>query len=85
MKLFEYMATGRAILTSDLPVIREVLNESNALLRPTGRSASLAKFSRGTYSKIPRLCDKLERMPARDAQNYSWKERERKALDAFPD
>ena len=27
MKMFEYMAVERAIITSDLPVIREVLNE----------------------------------------------------------
>ena len=31
MKMFEYMAARRAIVTSDLPVIREVLNEKNAL------------------------------------------------------
>jgi glycosyltransferase involved in cell wall biosynthesis len=31
MKMFEYMAAGRAIVTSDLPVIREVLNEKNAV------------------------------------------------------
>ncbi|MGZ9166382.1 MAG: glycosyltransferase family 4 protein, partial [Anaerolineales bacterium] len=30
MKMFEYMAAGRAIVSSDLPVIREVLNEQNA-------------------------------------------------------
>jgi glycosyltransferase involved in cell wall biosynthesis len=32
MKLFEYMACGRPILSSDLPVFREVLNERNAVL-----------------------------------------------------
>lgn len=32
MKLFEYMACGRLIIASDLPVLREVLNEENALL-----------------------------------------------------
>jgi glycosyltransferase involved in cell wall biosynthesis len=31
MKMFEYMAAGRAIVTADLPVIREVLNEKNAV------------------------------------------------------
>ena len=31
MKMFEYMAAGRAIVTSDLPVIREVLNEESAV------------------------------------------------------
>lgn len=32
LKIFEYMAAGRAMIASDLPVLREVLNESNALL-----------------------------------------------------
>lgn len=32
MKLFEYMACGRPILSSDLPVFREVLNKNNAIL-----------------------------------------------------
>ncbi len=32
LKLFEYMASGRPIIASDLPSIREVLNENNALL-----------------------------------------------------
>ncbi|MER8199388.1 glycosyltransferase family 4 protein [Streptomyces microflavus] len=35
MKLFEYMAHGRAIIASDLPVLREVLQDGvNCLLRP---------------------------------------------------
>ena len=40
LKLFEYMAVGRAIIASDLPVLREVLNEGNALLCPPGDVAS---------------------------------------------
>lgn len=32
MKMFEYMSAGKAIISSDLPVIREVLNESNSIL-----------------------------------------------------
>ena len=31
MKMFEYMASGRAIVSADLPSIREVLNEGNAV------------------------------------------------------
>jgi glycosyltransferase involved in cell wall biosynthesis len=37
MKLFEYMAAGRAIVASDLPPLREVLtHEQNCLLVPPG-------------------------------------------------
>jgi glycosyltransferase involved in cell wall biosynthesis len=32
MKTYEYMATGKPIISSDLPALREVLNESNAIL-----------------------------------------------------
>ena len=41
LKLFEYMSTGRPIICSDLPVLREVLSHKhNALLVPPGDSAS---------------------------------------------
>ena len=32
MKMFEYMASGRAIISADLPSIREVLNEGNSVM-----------------------------------------------------
>jgi glycosyltransferase involved in cell wall biosynthesis len=32
LKIFEYMSCKKAIIASDLPVLREVLNESNAIL-----------------------------------------------------
>jgi glycosyltransferase involved in cell wall biosynthesis len=34
MKMFEYMAAGRAILSSNLPVLREVLDDSMAVFCP---------------------------------------------------
>jgi len=36
MKMFEYMASGRAIVSADLPSIREVLNEGNAVFAEAG-------------------------------------------------
>lgn len=34
LKIFEYMASQRPMICSDLPVLREVLNEKNAILAP---------------------------------------------------
>src|SRR5690606_19885917 len=43
LKLFEYLALGRAIVASDLPAIREVLtHDVDALLVPPGDAAALA-------------------------------------------
>ena len=84
MKLFEYMATGRAILTSELPVIREVLDESNACFAPPEDLLAWKNALSNLFNDPGRM-DRLANNARRDAQNYSWKERERKALDAFPD
>jgi glycosyltransferase involved in cell wall biosynthesis len=32
LKIFEYMASGKTIISSDLPVLREVLNKENSIL-----------------------------------------------------
>jgi glycosyltransferase involved in cell wall biosynthesis len=36
LKMFEYLAARRPVLASDLPILREVLNESNAIILPIG-------------------------------------------------
>jgi glycosyltransferase involved in cell wall biosynthesis len=49
MKMFEYMAAGRAIVCADLPVIREVLNEENAVFVETNGGRAASSESRGAY------------------------------------
>jgi glycosyltransferase involved in cell wall biosynthesis len=50
LKLFEYLALGRAIVAPDKPNIREVLaHEDNALLFPDGQQAAMS-------AAIERLC-----------------------------
>jgi glycosyltransferase involved in cell wall biosynthesis len=48
LKLFEYMSTGRAIVCSDLPVLREVMHaDHNALLvRPDDAAAWVSAVER---------------------------------------
>lgn len=82
MKMFDYLAAGRAILTSDLPVIHEVLNETNAVFAPPedleGWSAAL-----GRLLADPGLREQLATQARRDAGAYTWQGRARRALDRF--
>lgn len=76
MKMFEYMAAGRLIISSDLPVLREVLGEHNAVLCPPDDVAAwVAAVRRARQDDAWR-----EAMGARarlDAQKYSWENRVR--------
>lgn len=82
LKMFEYMATGRAILTSDLPVLREVLNESNALFYAIEDFNDLKlKFSQLVTDAA--LRDRLSRQAKADVGQYSWKKRMEKIINAF--
>ena len=83
MKMFEYLATGRAIIASDLPVFHEVLNDKNAVFCAPDNPAEWV-------SALQNLLDNPEKRAAlaaqarADAQNYSWTERARRILDGFP-
>jgi glycosyltransferase involved in cell wall biosynthesis len=82
MKMFEYMACRRAIISSDLPVIREVLNPANAMLCPPD---DIGVWSQAVGSLI---YDEEKRRTLADQawgdiQQYSWLERARKALNGF--
>jgi glycosyltransferase involved in cell wall biosynthesis len=82
MKMFEYMACKRAIISSDMPVIREVLNPANAMLCPP---ADIDVWSQALgsliYDEEKRLA--LASQAWTDIQQYTWLERARKALDGF--
>jgi glycosyltransferase involved in cell wall biosynthesis len=75
LKLFEYMASGRPIVASDLPSIREVLvHERNALLVPPGNPQALT-------AAIRRLKDDrdlgaaLAARALEDVSGYTWEKR----------
>lgn len=81
MKMFEYLATGRPIISSDLAVFREVLNNDNALLCPPG---NLDKWRDAITTLIedPQLCEKLSTAARTSAKQYCWVERARNILQA---
>jgi len=84
MKMFEYMAAGRAILSSDLPVLREVLGEANAVLcppPPAGAAAWEAALARLSASEDLRR--RLSAQARRDVSQYAWRERAQRSLEGF--
>ena len=75
LKLFEYMAAGRAIVASDLPSIREVLTgDVNALLVTAGDPAALAAGLRRLLTDR-QLAERLARAAFHEADRYTWARR----------
>lgn len=83
LKLFEYMSYGKAIIASDIAVLREVMNENNAVLvdpnNPSGWAAAVERL----------LCDvellnRLASGAATDfARRYTWEARARRILQVL--
>jgi len=82
MKMFEYMACQRAIISSDLPVIREVLNTSNAVLCPPDDIDAWSQALEQLVENDNRR-QALARQARQDVQQYTWLERARKAVEDF--
>ena len=82
MKMFENLATGRAIVASNLPVFHEVLNDSNAVFCAPDKARDWEGALRALLDN-PALGQKLGQQALQDAQKYSWNERARRILDGF--
>jgi glycosyltransferase involved in cell wall biosynthesis len=75
LKLFEYMAAGRAIVASDLPALREILRDGgNALLVPAGDPDALAAAIRRLLDDEA-LTERLSRQAFADAREFGWDRR----------
>ena len=79
MKLFEYMASRKAIIASDLPVLREVLNEQMAML--------VQPDDPDQWVEAIRQCESLSHRQtlAENAHqafrgHYTWEKRAQKAI-----
>jgi glycosyltransferase involved in cell wall biosynthesis len=86
MKLFEYLACGRCIISSNLPVLREVLNNDNSVLLPPDDLdawvTSILELRRNSEKR-----NQLAIQAKRDSQEYSWEKRAEGILSqiTFPD
>ena len=79
MKVFEYLACGRAILASDLPVLREVLNEGNSLLA-AAEDAAAWNLALQALAGDGQRREALGARARADAELHSWEARARRAL-----
>lgn len=82
IKLFEYMASGTPIIASDLPSIREILNESNALMTPADNPETLAQNIKKLLHDETRG-EKLAQQALKDVRRYSWEERAKNIIQAI--
>jgi glycosyltransferase involved in cell wall biosynthesis len=75
LKLFEYMASGRPIVASDLPSLREILRpDGNAVLVEPGSPEALA----GGIMRVlgdAGLAERLARQAHDDLRGYTWDRR----------
>lgn len=79
MKLFEYLACGRAILSSDLPVLGEALHVGNALLLPADDPPAWVAALRRLQAH-PDLARRLGAQARADAAQYTWEARAKRVL-----
>jgi glycosyltransferase involved in cell wall biosynthesis len=83
LKLFEYLAAGRAILSTDLPSIREVLDDKTAeYVKPEDPKALSDRMN--LLIKRPERIAELEAHSIRLSKLYTWKNRAVAVLAALP-
>lgn len=79
LKLFEYMASQRPIVASDLPAVREILNENNAILvKPDNPQALAGGIKTALESE---RAETLSREAFKAVKNYTWQSRARNIVE----
>ncbi len=79
LKLFEYMASKRPIIASDLPSLREVLNSKNSFMFEADNPQSLADKVKYVLSEEDKGLQVAEEA-FKDVQHYTWDKRVSKIL-----
>lgn len=82
IKLFEYMGAGCAVVASDLPSIREILDDDDAFWFSPGNPSALAAALRLAVADPERTRMMGERL-RKKAENYTWQARARRLRELF--
>lgn len=79
LKMFEYLAAGRMVIASDLPVFREVVDDKCMLLLPPEDVSTWTKAIRKAQNDVS-WRKKYADAGMALVQNYSWRARARNCL-----
>lgn len=79
LKIFEYMAANRPIVTADLPPIRDVLDESTAFFCKPGDAEDLARVIAYVMDH-PEDAKKRAEAAHKRVQHYTWDKRVQRIL-----
>lgn len=80
MKLFEYMASGRPIVASDIPSIREIVDEAMVYFAAPDDPHSFAAAIRAALANPEEARRRAERA-AQEVRRYTWEARARRILE----
>lgn len=80
VKLFEYMASGRPIIASDLPSVRSIVEETTVTFFEPDNSFDLAAQIKTVLLDYPRLTEKAD-LAKRKVGKYSWEKRTKTIVD----
>ncbi|MDP2910215.1 MAG: glycosyltransferase family 4 protein [bacterium] len=80
LKLFEYMASGRPIVASDLPSLREILDPANSVLVKPDDPIALSEGIKKIFSDN-KFAENISKEALDKVQNYSWLKRAERIIE----
>jgi glycosyltransferase involved in cell wall biosynthesis len=82
LKMFEYMAADRPLLTTDLPTVRDVLSEKTAVFCAPGNTVDFAKALEWIAAHPEEAADRAHAAAAL-VRRHTWQERMARILDGL--
>jgi glycosyltransferase involved in cell wall biosynthesis len=83
LKMFEYMASGRPIISSDLPVLQEILEAGKDALIVASDDVYQWTIALNELAREPGLGKRLAQNALEKVKNYTWEKRAAKILEAL--
>jgi len=80
LKMFEYMASGSPIVAVDLPSIREILNDQNAVLVEADSDSDMARGIRNLLDN-EKIGQALAGRALLDVEKHTWQNRAKNILE----